>query len=226
MGIQRVAIALGSLLVAGCADLTEHDKWLFEIGVQSLVALGTSLAVVVALFREWIIAVFFPPRFLIRLESSSGELTKSGSIPIRLHHIRIENRTKRMATDVHVVMTRLHVRGANDEQGSAWNGEALMRWRHEEAFSVESRFRKVGRAPVHCDFVLVVKGGALHFWLHSTPNSLPSQHNGPCHLDVTVEVRSNERKPVEARFLIVWDGEWDDDDQRMSQHLQVVQRPR
>ena len=103
--------------------MNSDQQFWWNWSVNLAVAMGTLLAVVIALFGEKLRAKFFPPRLkleLLRQEGEKTQLTRSTSgfvevvDDVRYYHLRTRNERRwSPASEVQVYLTRIEEPGPN-----------------------------------------------------------------------------------------------------------------
>jgi hypothetical protein len=109
--------------------------------VNVAVALATLLAVLVALFRDWIKNKLFKPDLRLELSEPRGELVQSMLPPdgrvvnMRLYHLRVRNgKTWPPATEVQVFLLQIEEPGPGGELQILWRGDIPFPWRHQTLY--------------------------------------------------------------------------------------------
>ena len=144
--------------------MNEPSPWFAPIA-EAAVAIGTFLAVLVALFGDWFKGRVFRPALEIRLVNNRGVFQQSfvpdANSPTgkrvadcRYYGLRVRN-SKRwpIATQAQVYLLRLEEPRADGSLGTTWAGELPMRWVHQE---VNPLARAIGPAAI-CDLLCVVE---------------------------------------------------------------------
>lgn len=193
-------------------------------------AVVTSLAVVLALFREYIARWIYPPKLDIELARSAGEATRSGLSPpagsdsspprvekSRYFHVRVTNpRRFYVIGSVEVALLRVQ---ELDDAGNVvrdWEGDVPLQWRHMSPHAP----RAIG-TPYDADLFSVVRDKWLE--LHPTvrPLILNLRYTGKTSLRLVVQARGEQCESGKLRLSVKWDGDWSDDTERMREHLIV-----
>ena len=112
---------------------------------------------------------------------------------------------------------RVEEPGPNRELRVRWNGNAPLRWRHQE---IEPLLQTMG-APRDCDFCRVGKTGGLFLMPVIRPNNLKDHYAGQCLLVAWLQARSDLADSEILRIEISWDGLWEDGEIEMQGHLVV-----
>lgn len=199
--------------------------------------------IIVALFGEWIRAKLFRPQLELHLRHEHGEKQNAalqwqeadGTIHhrselARYYHVKVSNGTRwRPATNVQVFLTRVEEPGPDGDFKISWVGEIPLQWRNQQAYPTA---RTIGSA-TDCDLCNVVKDKWIELSPLIIPNNLVTRRKLPANrlvqtpvnwstnMVVTLQARANEGESPIARFLISWDGEWEDGDIEMAKHLVV-----
>lgn len=196
-------------------------NWWVNFGV----AIGTLLAVVVALFKEQLQARFLPPRLRLKLLRKEGEKTQlkteSGQVvdDVRYYHLQVWNKRRRSPADqVKVYLVRIDEPGPSGKLQQVWVGNVPIRWRDQEFLPP---FQTVGAAK-DCDFFMVrKKEKALTLMPQFAPNNLKVVREGKCRFAAWLQIRSNEVDSAVMSIEVSWDGLWEDGDAEMLKHLEV-----
>ncbi len=229
-------ISTNQIIVAVSAmGLSEQAQFWMNWLVKAAAATVTLFAVIIALFKDSILAKWFPPKLRLELKSRTGERIPIGSAPmtreaekafVGLHaqpkpglfyRLRVSNiRVWPVVTNVQVYL--LSIEELND--GSlveSWSGEVPLRWQHQEIYPVA---RTIG-TPINCDLCAAVNDGNFFLYPIVTPNNLRNQRMSPIHLVLSFQARSDQCLSPIIRIKIDWDGEWDAADAEMQKHFQI-----
>ena len=141
-------------------------------------AVATLLAVFVALFGDWLRAIFrakfWPPVLRVELLSAEGlpekihhpEEKKGGLTAVaerfenaRYYHLRVSNERRKLspAKDVRVMLLRVEEPGPGGALQITWTGEMQMRWRNQQLYPLA---REIG-SEADCDLCTVGQDGWL-----------------------------------------------------------------
>lgn len=212
-----------------------QDGWQFWMTwwVSLVVAIGTLAAVVVALFGEWFRAKMFAPRLRLALASPRGDATPvtlmapSGESRIeqaRYYRVRVSNQVRwPKATQARVQLIRLEEPGPDGQLLLKWTGQIPLEWTHQQIVPFE---RTIG-PDASCDLCSVVKGK----WLKLHPLIMPANladlalRRSAADITVNLQVTSSEADSGIYRFRMAWDGQWNDGETEMAQHLVVRPLP-
>lgn len=198
--------------------------------VQVIAAVGTFLAVVVAVFGDWIRSRLFRPSLGIELATPKGERAAVGQAgvtglhPARYYYFRVSNTaTNRWphATSVMPHLVRIEEPAADGSFQLAWQGDVLLQWRRIEVGS----FNYALGPPQECHLCSVFntpQGPRLQ--LHPVVKPLIfTDFFSACRLRLFVQARSDQVDSELACFEVSWDGVWIDGESEMATHL-VVKR--
>ena len=202
--------------------------------VDAIVALGTLLAVVVALFAEPLKRWLCSPKFEIWLKSENGELTpvklkdpvtnQSRSEQGRYYHLSVKNSGCSTAKNTAAYLTHLMLRGAGDTWYQAWSGEAPLSWRHGELYPL---LREIGSTPLDADLFALVRNKWLDLRVVIRPNALPTDCDAPgrwrekIEMVVTVQIKATDAQSEQKLFHVEWDGGWQDGDAEIVRHFRI-----
>jgi hypothetical protein len=207
----------------------EEYEWIF----QAAIALGTFLAVLVALFGEWAKSKWFKPDLHIRLSNPRGGLAKvtlnapDGSSRVanaRYYHLVVSNRKRwPVATQVQVSTLRIEEPNPGGSSRILWGGEVPLKWKFQEIYPLQ---RTIG-AEADCDFLSVVEGKGVTLLAMVMPVEFPFLYRrGPFSGVVfTLQARSAETDSNTIRVRVSWDDKWNTGEVEMANHLVVEQLP-
>jgi hypothetical protein len=189
---------------------------------------ATLLAVVVALFGDYLRATLFQPKLTLDLVSPIGNKTpvdiKSNDQVrkemARYYHVRLSNHRKwPKATQAQVYLVGVEEPGPDGSPQLRWSGDVPLKWQWHEIHPVQ---RTVGPEAV-CDLLSVVRGKWLSIETLIQPQALDSfrlrRVGNPVNMTVKLQARSTEGNSPITAFRISWDGQWDDGDAEMARHL-------
>ncbi len=203
-------------------------EWIF----QALIALGTFLAVLVALFGDWAKNKWFKPKLSLRLLSRLGTRQRTavgaperdgGGTRIadaRYYHLQVSN-AKRWppATHVQVHLLQIEELGPDRSLRVAWCGDLPLIWQHQQIYPLA---RTIG-ADAACDFFCVLEHKWVSLQTVITPIGFDfAQRRQPFSGVVfTVQARSLEVDTVPRRYRVSWDGQWAEGEVEMSRHFVI-----
>jgi hypothetical protein len=192
--------------------------------IQIAIALLTFVAIIIALFGDWLRTKWFQPRFAIRLTKEKGEPVdvRVGQaqpvVPARYYHITVANLRKYpRADDVAVYLTSIREKNVQGEYIPKWSGEVPLRWRHQEIYPL---FRAIG-PEIDCDLASIVKDNGLVLHPILYPNNLTTVWSGAVNLIVTIVIRHRDGASPEHQVNITWDGDWATGENELAQHFNV-----
>jgi hypothetical protein len=208
--------------------MTPGQQFWWNWAVRLAAAIGTFLAVLVALFGQQFRAKRFPPRLKLKLLEKGGEKTTltarsdDGTVrnidDVRYFHLRLWNERRwSTAEGVQVFLTRLDEPGPDNQLRVTWLGNVPLRWRDQEFVPV---LQTIGAAK-DCDFCMIGKRSGLSLMPLLLPNNLPAHRPGKCRVVAWLQARSNQADSEIVRIEIAWDGLWVDGDFEMQQHLVI-----
>jgi hypothetical protein len=207
----------------------ESMLWQFWMNwlVQLFMAVGTILAVVVALFGSWLRSHFAPPNLVLSLSNPRGHPTPSTIIApdktqrvteSRWYHLKIEN-TRRWspASQTQVLMLEILEPDASGEMQPIWSGMMPLKWRSVGYLPLG---QTIGY-PAECDVCNAVKDK----WLEISPAiaepTMKVRRREACRFIVKLQARSVEGDSRVAHVEIAWNGQWSDDADEMARNLVV-----
>jgi hypothetical protein len=210
--------------------MTPNQEFWWNWWVQAAVALGTLLAVVVALFGDAIRGLCV--RLSCSIENPHGVHTpilisrryviqgqpEHDKGESRYYQLRVRNECALVrAHRVDVWLLRVDVYGANGPIHT-WTGEIPLAWQHKDFFPGP---RTIGEA-VNADVFTITKinkSETLTLQAAISALNLPGPFTDRCHLLLTVQIRSDERNSDNIQIRVEWDGMWERGDELMSKHV-------
>jgi hypothetical protein len=197
-------LSLDAWHLKGCASMSPTCQFWWNWFVQALIAVGTIGAVIVALFGDWLRAVFAPPRLLIRLADPTGviaqtELQVGGQkfqTESRWYHVRVQNlRRWSPAREVRLFLLRYEEPDSLGQLQTKWTGAIPMKWRHQEIKELAPTLGPPDDADL-CSVIKVPAATGLPHRLELHPLiraiSIPANWVSPCKFAVTLQARSLE----------------------------------
>jgi hypothetical protein len=204
--------------------------------VQLATALATFLAVLAALFLDWFRSKFFPPLLFLELVDKRGAPPTGAYIMTagqptafqtvsRWYHVRVENRRRMTrATETQVCLVEVGIPNAAGKYVSQSVGAIPLKVRNE---GVVRPGRIIG-PPVEWDLCSIYRelapGGRPVFELHTVvaPTNITVRTDQPHKVLLTLQARSIEADSNFLNVELVWDGQWADDTDQMTQHLVIT----
>jgi hypothetical protein len=213
--------------LAMCDPTTPLCQFWANLSTQAALVVAAFGTIFVALFGDWLKAFLFSPKLKLTLVDSAGtpspavielngkkELTDS-----RWYHARVENRRGwPAATQLQVFLLRIEDLSTTFGTETIWTGEMPLVWKHAQLHPLAIT---LGKHPIDCDLCSVVKGQWVDLHPVIQAFAMKSRWPWPCHLAVTLHARSLETASNLLRIEIEWDGKWDDDTEKMKQHMKV-----
>ena len=208
-GCRRLPVGMTS------GPMTTKDY--LELTIQSLIAFGTILVAVLAVwgerFRSWLAA----PRLEIKLRDIRGELTKfQTGASVRYYHIRVYNqRSWASARNVRVLLRSLSKPAADgrflqDTQIT----DLQLTWRYPQ---LGPMYRIVGQEEL-CDFGCVTKD-AFQLSTYVIPNNFTGVLAQPGTLRAEILAIADNGQSRPLHLEVSWDGQWVDGEAEMARHL-------
>jgi len=204
-------------------------NWVVQLGI----AVGTILAVIVALFGGWLRGHFMPPSLTLKLQDTRGVqspcflISPNGTrrqSESRWYCVKIENsRRWSPATQTQVLMLEIQEPDAAGEMKPIWFGAMPIKWRSEGHLP----FGKTIGAWAECDVCSVIKGGTgeKEGWVAIHPAipepAMKVQRTSACRFVLVLQARRVEADSNVLRVEIAWDGRWADDSTQMARHLVI-----
>lgn len=216
--------------------MNAEDQFWWNWGVQALLAAGTFLAVVVALFGDRLRYLLQPPKLRLELVTPAGECVPVGvkspngevrQTYARYYHLKVLNERRwSSATDAQVFLTSIEEPDAVGENRLVWAGEVPFKWQHAEIRGIQPR--SLGSAQI-VDLCNVVQSNEMGLgkWVELdllfTPSGIENPRRNGFKLVLGIQAKSKEVDSNVLRLEIAWDGKWADGNDEMKRHL-VVQR--
>lgn len=188
-----------------------------QLWIEAAVAVGTLLAVGVAIWGDWIRSVLAPPKLTLHLRDPEGELTiQNDKRKVRYYHLDVSNdRGWTRARNVDVYLKNLEILGPDREWRSTMVcGPIPLRWQ----FGMAPSF--IGH-PRICDLGAVVEGGAFQLTTLFVPNNLLAGLEGLGQLRVHLVALADNAESCPYVIDISWDGIWVDGTSEFAAHLVV-----
>jgi hypothetical protein len=189
--------------------------------IELALAIGTFLAVLVALFGKWLQGKCFAPALELELTGTGGEATlrqtpEGTSEGVRYYHVRVSNsRRWSPANKVQVVLLRVEERSPNGEFRVAWQGEIPLAWKHGQEFALE---RTLGH-PAVADLCSVGERAGLRLHTLVTPFNLEVAAWTASDMVLTLQGQASEVDSRPLRLRVSWDGQWHAGEAEMRRHM-------
>lgn len=206
-------------------DLEQGKFW-----AQVASAVGTLLAVLVALFAQSFRSKFFPPKLTlelgdlngrstpVRLRFLEGEKVVTRDTDARYYYVRVRNERRwSPATQAQVVLLRVETLGPAGAFVSNWSGEVPIHWAPQTTTPPSVTIGTDRPA----DLCSVVKDKWLQLHPQAELFALPAQWREACHFRLTLQCRSVEADSALLVVQVDWDGRWSDGAQEMRRHLHL-----
>jgi len=198
-----------------------------------LTAIGTLSAVIVALiialFGEKIRNLIFAPKIEISIKDPKGELIhnitdKDGNIieskKSRYYHLIVSNKNRNDAHDTQVYVNKIEdFYGPSRNKRTLWEGEIPLNW-IDQAF--KSYHLTIG-PPEICDLVCI-SGEKLYILTLYYKNNFKGVWNGESYFIISLYAKYKEGISKTFKFLIDWDGKWNDGEKEMSDHFKIEEK--
>ncbi len=219
----------------GCTKPDDGPGFWWNWWIYATAAFGAVFAGGVAMFIDRLRPLLSPPRLEIRIRQARGHaginrvegpaagapgmppVRISQDYPSRWYHLRVWNGNRRVATvhGVRVMLTEIWAE-LSGRLEKIWDEEVTMMWQH-----YPGEERTVG-ALVDADLCFVVQG--LQFVrlntrvdVFSLPRDVPPKTSRV----VVFRARGYEVDSERLCVEIWWDGQFDEDEARMAEHLKV-----
>jgi len=192
------------------------DSW-----INLSISISTFLAVIVALFGENIRARLFSPRLSIAVKKTAEKNRTNKGEEIWYYHLVISNQRKAIANNVIVMLTQIENNWDGGKQ-SIWTGEVPLSWMF--GLVAGNIFRNIGSSQ-YCDLIAVGKETGAFLEPLITPNNLHFLWKDKMNITLTICVKSDQNTTLERKFMIAWDGLWDQGETEMAKHLVIKALP-
>lgn len=184
--------------------------------VNSLVAIGTLGAVIVALFGK----KFFPPKLKIILPDPLGELTKwkkdGKDKCARFYHARVTN-TRRWspATNLSLHLIAVEEERSDHTFSDEWKGDVQLKWKYPSHYPQPSYIGK------SADYDLVSVDAEHFVSLHpiAAESTLNRVRTEEFRIRVWLQARATESDSPVVIVEISWDGTWAEANEEMKKHF-------
>ena len=190
------------------------------------IAVGTLLAVVVALFLRELRGWLRPPVLELALSKERGHVTGTFSPDdSRYYHLKVSNPRRKFDSvhGVRVTLLRLERKGPDGEYHETWSGSVPLQWRFENP-ETPPEVRTIGTWD-EIDLCSVIRGHwmSLHPTIHpkNLTETYAANRDPPFDLALTVQARGEEVDSKVCRWRVFWDGKWKDGDAEMLGHFHV-----
>jgi hypothetical protein len=208
--------------------MTPNEEFWWNWGVQAVVAIATTAAVLVALFGDWLKAKCFSPRLVLKLSNRrQGVATKATltapdgaarSEDARYFYLTVSNSGRwPVANDVRVCLMKIEERGPDGKLQTTWAAELPVLWDIQEVNPLQ---RKIGPS-ADAALLAIIKGKWLQLFPVVQLNNLKSVFRDECHFVATFQARATEADSNFLRVQVDWDGRWQDGAEEMQKHLVI-----
>ena len=214
----------------------EASSWWDWLDWEAALAIATFLVVFVALFGAAIRARLFKPKLRLTLEKPLGEEAEAEILSpedeergysivgaevrkeARYYHLRVSNQRRwSPATQVQVYLLRIDERRADGQFHPRWLGEIPLLWQYYEALSP---IRTIGPSR-NCALCSVVKGKWMGLHPAVMPLGFKGRYRDTANLRLLLQAQSIEADSDPVLVQIGWDGEWEDGEVEMANHMVV-----
>jgi hypothetical protein len=183
--------------------MTEFEK--YSVAIQLVVAFGTIVVAVVAIWGNYLRSIFASPRLDLRLYNAAGEPTKydDGS-NVRYYHLAVSNkRNWAPAKNVVVHITLLERPGPDGEWRPAmYSGAVPLVWQFGQFYA---GLPSIGREHI-CDLGRIAEGGQFKlktlFRPNNFVNTIGAGEKARVHLRAVADNAQSNPLVIE----VAWDG--------------------
>jgi hypothetical protein len=193
--------------------------------VNTLVAIGTIGAVIVALFQAFWVKLW-PPKLTFNIVDHAGEKTyfanpKPGQASaVRYYHLHVLNlRRWSPARDVslHLIGVEVPAVGGGGFE-RAWFGSIPIRCRHQEIYPLQ---QTIGTAVDYDLCSISEEGPVLALMPIITPTNLRCQFRIEVRFVASFQAKAAECDSKVLRVEFAWDGQWEGGDTEMQRHFKL-----
>ncbi|HEX4113780.1 MAG TPA: hypothetical protein VH020_14705 [Stellaceae bacterium] len=188
-------------------------------------AVGTWVIAVIAIWGDAIRGRLFRPNLEISVLNTTG----SDLIPVaypdgtratgRFYHLKIANsRPSYSAGQVQVWILRVEREGPDGKAQTVLSEPVPLRWRHQQ---IQPLRMNIAAVPGQADLLCVNERGELTLETLIEPNNFQRLYTGHAHLWLTVQAQGDRFSSKPHRVEIAWDGEWDQGQVELANHLRV-----
>jgi hypothetical protein len=154
---------------------------------------------------------------------SGGEAQVGESFPVHHFHVRVTNPSRVAAHEVQVLVTRLEIRGPDDQPQTFYDAAHLpLQWRLQEIYG---QIRTIGRVTMADASLLFVRAESLKITVMLPPNNFPNTWAGKLerqHFWLTLVARGLESESKPLRLRVDWDGRWAESAHEMRQYFMIT----
>lgn len=196
--------------------MTAYEK--YSVATQVLVAFGTIVVAVVAIWGDYLRMLFGAPQLKLRLLNPEGEPTKyDDGRDVRYYHLAVSNdRSWAPAKNVVVHITFMERLGPDGQwQPAMYGGPIPLVWQFGQFYA---GLPSIGRERI-CDFGRIAEGGEFRLKTQFNPNNVDSTVGANKRMRVHLEAVSDNAQSNPLVVEVAWDGLWSLDTKAMGNHL-------
>jgi hypothetical protein len=195
--------------------------------IEAFTGFATLGAVLVALFRERILARWHPPRLSISVASELGELIDPIGLTVNgathrgaalYFHVRVANPRRYFPVrSVQVALLGVELKGPDGRYRAAWSGDFPLPWRH-----VPTSGGRTFGTPYDADLCFLTFGHGLVLEPSKAhPSNFPGRFASLVDVRLTVQARGEECDSSTLTVEISWDGAYGAHPKELHQHISV-----
>jgi len=201
------------------AETTTDANLILFFGV-----LGTWVIAALAIWGEPIRLWLIGPKLELKLHDTKGEITTSKkegiTTPIRYYHLDVINKRKTAkALNVRVQINKL-LRPLADGSFTDETLSSPLQLMWQFPFT-KAHYLTIGYNKEVCDLGFIPKGSYLKLTPYVIPNKYDIILRSLQKFKVEIVAIAENAESNKLNLEISWDGEWDDDSDKMSKHLVV-----
>jgi len=201
-------------------------QWIIAI-FTVVMAIGTLLVAILAIFGEQIRAICFGPRLIIAINNPQGELVSESPSNIQgiFYHLKIDNIGKTIARNVRIFCIQISKKNANGTyENKNLTAPEQFAWRFSNIYGmikhIPPQQNNFNLATI-CDLGSVYKGSKkFNLTVYSKTESYPGFLEPNESIRLSIVVAADNYIAKESYDLeITWDGKWFSDLREMQKHL-------
>jgi len=189
--------------------------------VNILVAIGTIVVAILAIWGDWFRDRFASPQLAIRLRETRGNLTSMGGRKVMYYHLIVENKRQwALAKGVQIMLDGIWRRAADGSFKPETLAASLpLTWAYPQFNPVNPSIRD----RMICDLGYIIEGES-HFKpsLYIYPNNFKGFVGANEAVRLILKIQAENFTSKRPHVIEVhWDGQWSTDMEQMQNHLVV-----
>lgn len=198
--------------------MTEYES--YSIATQLIVAFGTIVVAIIAIWGDFLRSVFAAPKLKISLFDKEGEPTQySDGRNVRYYHLLIKNIRKwAPAKNVLVHVVSLEKPNPDGEwQKAMYSGHVPLVWQFGDYYP---GYPSIGRERI-CDLGRITENGVFELKTLFRPNNFDGSVRRNQKIRVHLQAVSDNGHSNMLILEIAWDGNWSLEAKEMANHLVI-----